>query len=76
MIFTERSLKDVCCKAYLAPRVQTFKQNPQHFHGFFQHIMELSLSDEETISSKEQSIILVFLIHCFNILVCGLLLDQ
>ena len=103
--------------------VQTFKQNPQHFHGFFQRIMEISLADEDVcmilghrqgqsifnkintkilslfnfyywfhlmphfsisvyllwpvaafffqvLSIREQSIILVFLIHCFNSLVC------
>lgn len=87
--------------------LQSFKQNPQHFHGFFQHIMEISLADDvcmhqsymmlvasyftknvtvsvfflnnnyysivifllQVLTIREQSIILTFLIHCFNSLV-------
>ncbi|KAK2567367.1 RNA helicase aquarius [Acropora cervicornis] len=55
---------------------KTFKAKPQHFRDFFQSIMELSLSDNEVISVREQSIILVFLIHCFNSLEMDLIREQ
>ncbi|XP_015770296.1 PREDICTED: intron-binding protein aquarius-like, partial [Acropora digitifera] len=58
------------------PPWETFKAKPQHFRDFFQSIMELSLSDNEVLSVREQSIILVFLIHCFNSLEMDLIREQ
>ncbi|XP_067030979.1 RNA helicase aquarius-like [Acropora muricata] len=58
------------------PPWETFKAKPQHFRDFFQSIMELSLRDNEVISVREQSIILVFLIHCFNSLEMDLIREQ
>jgi len=58
------------------PPWESFKKNPQHFHGFFQRIMEISLAEEDVLSIREQSIILVFLIHCFNSLEMDLIREQ
>nr|XP_058954982.1 RNA helicase aquarius-like [Pocillopora verrucosa] len=58
------------------PPWESFKQNPEEFHGFFQRIMEISLADEDMVTIKEQSIVLTFLIHCFNSLEMDLIREQ
>lgn len=58
------------------PPWEAFKQNPQQFHGFFQRMMDISLADADVLSIREQSIILVFLIHCFNSLEMDLIREQ
>lgn len=58
------------------PPWESFKQHPEQFHGFFQRIMDMSLADEEILSIREQSVILVLLIHCFNSLEMDLIREQ
>lgn len=58
------------------PPWESFKQNPEQFRGFFQRIMEISLANEDVVTIKEQSIVLTFLIHCFNSLEMDLIREQ
>ena len=50
--------------------IQVFKKEPGHFPFFFKCVMEAVLAgDEAGLSLKEQTVLLVFLDHCFNSLV-------
>lgn len=50
---------------------QVFKKEPSHFPFFFKCVMEAVLAgDEAGLTLKEQTVLLVFLDHCFNSLVC------
>lgn len=49
---------------------QVFKKEPSHFPFFFKCVMEAVLAGEEAgLALKEQTVLLVFLDHCFNSLV-------
>lgn len=49
---------------------QVFKKEPGHFPFFFKCVMEAVLAgDEAGLTLKEQTVLLVFLDHCFNSLV-------
>lgn len=55
----------VCCVS-----LQVFKKAPAHFPHFFRCVMESCLSGEQLgLSLKEQTVLLLFLDHCFNSLV-------
>lgn len=50
---------------------QVFKKEPTHFPYFFKCVMEACLTGEELrLSLREQTVLLIFLDHCFNSLVC------
>lgn len=54
---------------------QVFKKEPSHFPFFFECVMEAVLAGEEAVLTlKEQTVLLVFLDHCFNSLVCATIL--
>lgn len=54
---------------------QVFKKEPTHFPFFFKCVMEAVLAGEEAgLTLKEQTVLLVFLDHCFNSLVCTVML--
>ena len=56
---------------YLFDLYQVFKKEPNHFPFFFKCVMEAVLAgDEAGLTLKEQTVLLVFLDHCFNSLVC------
>lgn len=46
----------------------SFEKNPAQFSGFFQRVLDLSLSDEKLtpIVAKQQTALILFLNHCFN----------
>lgn len=44
-----------------------FKKEPKHFPFFFKRVMEAVLAgDKAGLTLKEQTVLLVFLDHCFN----------
>ena len=47
---------------------QAFKSMPDNFTGFMRNVMRESLKTEG-VSFKEQTVMLVFLVHCFNSMV-------
>lgn len=50
---------------------KVFKKEPDHFPFFFKCVMEAVLTgDAAGLSLKEETVVLVFLDHCFNSLVC------
>ena len=57
------------------PAWQVFKAAPEEFSAFFQRVMRYSLQ-ESGLSYREQTAILVFLIHCFNSLGEDLIREQ
>lgn len=51
---------------------QVFKKEPSQFPFFFKCVMDAVLAGEKTgLTLKEQTVLLVFLDHCFNSLVCA-----
>lgn len=53
---------------------QVFKKEPRHFSFFFKCVMAALLAgDEGGLTLKEQTVLLEFLDHCFNSLVCTIL---
>ena len=54
----------LCCVAIVFVW-QCFKSSPDKFPTFFRQLMVMSLR-EEGLTFKEQTILIVFLIHCFN----------
>ncbi|XP_073783162.1 RNA helicase aquarius isoform X2 [Danio rerio] len=59
------------------PAWEVFKKAPTHFPHFFQRVMELCLSGEQFgLSLKEQTVLLLFLDHCFNSLEVDLIREQ
>ncbi|XP_072032730.1 RNA helicase aquarius-like [Amphiura filiformis] len=59
------------------PPWEACKAHPQHFPGFFRQIMNLCVEGEKSgISHKEESLLLVFLIHCFNSLEVDIIREQ
>uniref|UniRef100_A0A4W3HYW8 RNA helicase aquarius n=1 Tax=Callorhinchus milii TaxID=7868 RepID=A0A4W3HYW8_CALMI len=56
---------------------ETFKQKQEHFPHFFKCILTASLAEEdEKLSLREQTVLLVFLDHCFNSLEVDLIREQ
>lgn len=54
--------------------IQVFKKEPNHFPFFFKFVRQAALADGEAgFTLKEQTVLLVFLDHCFNSLVCSIL---
>ncbi|RVE57414.1 hypothetical protein OJAV_G00216000 [Oryzias javanicus] len=82
---------DVSSKAYLmsiccivnekfrenVPAWEVFKKEPNHFPFFFKCVMEAVLTgDAAGLSLKEETVVLVFLDHCFNSLEVDLIREQ
>ncbi len=57
------------------PAWESFKSSLDKFPGFFWQMMELSLR-EDGIQHREQTVLLIFLIHCFNSLEVDLIREQ
>uniref|UniRef100_A0A7N6C173 RNA helicase aquarius n=1 Tax=Anabas testudineus TaxID=64144 RepID=A0A7N6C173_ANATE len=59
------------------PAWEVFKKQPSHFPFFFKCVMEAVLAGEEAgFTLKEQTVLLVFLDHCFNSLEVDLIREQ
>uniref|UniRef100_A0A8C5CE19 Aquarius intron-binding spliceosomal factor n=1 Tax=Gadus morhua TaxID=8049 RepID=A0A8C5CE19_GADMO len=59
------------------PAWEPFKKNPGHFPFFFKCVMEAVLADEKAgLTLREQTVLLVFLDHCFNSLEVDLIREQ
>ncbi|XP_033981405.1 RNA helicase aquarius isoform X1 [Trematomus bernacchii] len=59
------------------PAWEVFKKEPSHFPFFFKCVMEAVLASEGAgLSLKEQTVLLVFLDHCFNSLEVDLIREQ
>ncbi|KAK3748727.1 hypothetical protein QZH41_015674 [Actinostola sp. cb2023] len=59
------------------PSWQIFKDHPKQFPGFFHKVLDMCLiEDEKELSFKEQTALVVFLIHCFNSLEMDLIREQ
>lgn len=59
------------------PAWEVFKKEPNHFPFFFKCVMEAVLAgDEAGLTLKEQTVLLVFLDHCFNSLEVDLIREQ
>ncbi|CAB1331070.1 unnamed protein product [Coregonus sp. 'balchen'] len=59
------------------PAWEVFKKEPTHFPYFFKCVMEAVLAGEEAgLTLKEQTVLLVFLDHCFNSLEVDLIREQ
>ncbi|XP_029848929.3 RNA helicase aquarius [Ixodes scapularis] len=58
------------------PAWQTFISKPEHFPEFFGKVMESALDENFTFSLREQTALLVFLIHCFNSMEVSLIREQ
>ena len=55
---------------------QTFKKKPDHFPFFFKCILKAALAETDgEFSLHEQTVLLLFLDHCFNSLVIFLYLS-
>uniref|UniRef100_A0AAX7TCD2 Aquarius intron-binding spliceosomal factor n=1 Tax=Astatotilapia calliptera TaxID=8154 RepID=A0AAX7TCD2_ASTCA len=59
------------------PAWEVFKKEPSHFPFFFKCVMEAVLADEQAgLTLKEQTVLLVFMDHCFNSLEVDLIREQ
>ncbi|KAJ7344898.1 hypothetical protein JRQ81_000848 [Phrynocephalus forsythii] len=59
------------------PAWETFKKKPEHFPFFFKRVLEASLAENDhQLSLQEQTILLLFLDHCFNSLEVDLIRGQ
>ncbi|XP_023807311.1 intron-binding protein aquarius isoform X2 [Oryzias latipes] len=59
------------------PAWEVFKKKPSHFPFFFKCVMEAVLTgDDAGLCLKEQTVLLVFLDHCFNSLEVDLIREQ
>ncbi|OTF81377.1 hypothetical protein BLA29_004196, partial [Euroglyphus maynei] len=45
---------------------QTFEQKPAHFPLLFRHTTRLMLNINESLTTREKIVLLIFFIHCFN----------
>lgn len=74
LVYEEIKCEQFCCTVQLHSiflSCQVFKKEPTHFPYFFKCVMEACLSGEELcLSLREQTVLLLFLDHCFNSLVC------
>ncbi|CAM9839047.1 unnamed protein product [Lampetra fluviatilis] len=56
---------------------EAFKLRPQHVPAFFQRVLATSLSEEgSAVTLREQTLLLVFLDHCFNSLEVDVIREQ
>ncbi|XP_023804101.1 intron-binding protein aquarius-like, partial [Cyanistes caeruleus] len=75
-------LMSICCMVNEkfrenVPAWEIFKKRPEHFPFFFKRILEASLvEDESEYSLHEQTVLLLFLDHCFNSLEVDLIRGQ
>ncbi|XP_030641850.1 RNA helicase aquarius [Chanos chanos] len=59
------------------PAWEVFKKEPTHFPYFFKCVMEACLAGEELgLSLREQTVLLLFLDHCFNSLEVDLIREE
>uniref|UniRef100_A0A8C3IGU0 RNA helicase aquarius n=1 Tax=Chrysemys picta bellii TaxID=8478 RepID=A0A8C3IGU0_CHRPI len=75
-------LMSICCMVNEkfrenVPAWETFKKKPEHFPFFFKCILEASLDESDSeLSLHEQTVLLLFLDHCFNSLEVDLIRGQ
>ncbi|KAJ6667340.1 hypothetical protein lerEdw1_017318 [Lerista edwardsae] len=75
-------LMSICCMVNEkfrenVPAWETFKRKPEHFPFFFKHVLEASLAESDgEFFLQEQTILLLFLDHCFNSLEVDLIRGQ
>ncbi|XP_009956789.1 PREDICTED: intron-binding protein aquarius [Leptosomus discolor] len=75
-------LMSICCMVNEkfrenVPAWETFKKKPEHFPFFFKCILEASLVENDSeYSLHEQTVLLLFLDHCFNSLEVDLIRGQ
>ncbi|KAL8169332.1 UNVERIFIED_CONTAM: hypothetical protein K2H54_045627 [Gekko kuhli] len=75
-------LMSICCMVNEkfrenVPAWETFKRKPEHFPFFFKCVLEASLAENDSeFSLQEQTILLLFLDHCFNSLEVDLIRAQ
>lgn len=58
------------------PMWETFTRDPANFPGLIRRVMDLNLDDSGDISIKEQTMVLLFLNHCFNSLEVDLIREE
>uniref|UniRef100_A0A9J8CR56 RNA helicase aquarius n=1 Tax=Cyprinus carpio carpio TaxID=630221 RepID=A0A9J8CR56_CYPCA len=79
---TNGYLMSICCIVNEkfrenVPAWEVFKRAPTHFPHFFKCVMESCLSGEQLgLPLKEQTVLLLFLDHCFNSLEVDLIREQ
>ncbi|KAL7992492.1 hypothetical protein Chor_016748 [Crotalus horridus] len=75
-------LMSICCMVNEkfrenVPAWETFKKKPEHFPFFFKRVLVASLAENNSeITLQEQTILLLFLDHCFNSLEVDLIRGQ
>ncbi|XP_060615841.2 RNA helicase aquarius isoform X2 [Anolis sagrei] len=75
-------LMSICCMVNEkfrenVPAWETFKKKPEHFPFFFKRVLGASLAENDNeFSLQEQTILLLFLDHCFNSLEVDLIRGQ
>ncbi|KFP16192.1 Intron-binding protein aquarius, partial [Egretta garzetta] len=75
-------LMSICCMVNEkfrenVPAWETFKKKPEHFPFFFKCVLEASLVENDSeYSLHEQTVLLLFLDHCFNSLEVDLIRGQ
>ncbi|XP_044292133.1 RNA helicase aquarius isoform X1 [Varanus komodoensis] len=75
-------LMSICCMVNEkfrenVPAWETFKKKPEHFPFFFKRVLDASLAENDSeFSLQEQTILLLFLDHCFNSLEVDLIRGQ
>ncbi|KAH0620568.1 hypothetical protein JD844_021170 [Phrynosoma platyrhinos] len=75
-------LMSICCMVNEkfrenVPAWETFKKKPEHFPFFFKRVLDASLVENDSeFSLQEQTILLLFLDHCFNSLEVDLIRGQ
>ncbi|KAM6460193.1 RNA helicase aquarius [Liasis olivaceus] len=75
-------LMSICCMVNEkfrenVPAWETFKKKPEHFPFFFKRVLAASLTENDSeITLQEQTILLLFLDHCFNSLEVDLIRGQ
>ncbi|XP_072555037.1 RNA helicase aquarius isoform X2 [Paramormyrops kingsleyae] len=59
------------------PAWEVFKRKPQHFPYFFNRVLEVLVTEDKPgLSLQEQTVLLLFLDHCFNSLEVDLIREQ
>lgn len=81
-VSTKAYLMSICCIVNEkfrenVPAWEVFKKEPNHFPFFFKCVMKAVLDgDQAGLTLKEQTVLLVFLDHCFNSLEVDLIREQ
>ncbi|XP_028852048.1 RNA helicase aquarius isoform X1 [Denticeps clupeoides] len=79
---TNDYLMSICCIVNEkfrenVPAWEVFKKEPEHFPFFFKCVMNATLAGEEAgVSLREQTVLLLFMDHCFNSLEVDLIREQ